>query len=351
MLALLNTEPLLVSTGIVALAEVGDKTQLLSLILAARFRKPWPIILGILLATLANHSLAAALGTWITHLFSPDTLTWIVGLSFIAMAFWMLIPDTCDESDTDHGRFGVLGATLMAFFLAEMGDKTQIATIALAAQYNALPSVVAGTTLGMMIANVPVVFLGEKLAHRLPVRPIHLLAALVFAALGIFALAEAGDNWQSAKIFVSQLRVIHNFDFALLLDSGLALLAAALLGGLQCLDFRAGWRSDHGPWSALMALAAAAFVDVAARTGGAAAITPLMGYWLLLVGLLGAGILARTGIRPQSLERVTTLLGASAIGIAAGAGWIGEALEITGGMLAITALFRNRAAGESMHVD
>ncbi|RXF07706.1 TMEM165/GDT1 family protein, partial [Enterococcus faecalis] len=160
----------LVSTAIVALAEIGDKTQLLAFILAAKFRRPWPIVLGILVATLANHAFAAAVGTWLTTLMGPQTLRWVLGLSFIAMAVWTLIPDKLDEDDAKLPRFGVFGATLMAFFLAEMGDKTQVATVALAAQYQALVAVVAGTTLGMMIANVPAVLLGDRIAARMPVK-------------------------------------------------------------------------------------------------------------------------------------------------------------------------------------
>ncbi|MBM3204120.1 TMEM165/GDT1 family protein [Candidatus Woesearchaeota archaeon] len=201
----MNPESWLVSTGIVALAEVGDKTQLLSLVLAARFRKPWPILLGILLATLLNHSLAAALGVWITTALSREILAWILGSSFILMAFWMLIPDTCDEEAAHYGRYGVFVATLLAFFLAEMGDKTQIATIALAARYDALGGVVAGTTLGMMIANAPMVFLGEKLAHRLPVRPIHRLAALIFLILGGVVLGETGESGRQVLAFLAGL--------------------------------------------------------------------------------------------------------------------------------------------------
>ncbi|MCZ2096556.1 MAG: TMEM165/GDT1 family protein [Anaerolineae bacterium] len=150
-------EAFLVSTGIVALAEIGDKTQLLSFILAAKFRKPWPIVLGILVATIANHAFAGAIGTWITSLMSPETLRWVLGLSFLAMAAWILVPDKFDEKDAKLAHMGVFGTTLVAFFLAEMGDKTQIATVALAAQYQAFVAVVAGTTLGMMIANVPAV--------------------------------------------------------------------------------------------------------------------------------------------------------------------------------------------------
>jgi putative Ca2+/H+ antiporter (TMEM165/GDT1 family) len=184
-------EALLVSTGIVALAEIGDKTQLLSLLLAARFRKPWPIIVGILVATLANHALAGALGGWLTTLVSPEALRWILGLSFVAMAAWMMIPDKLDEDDAPRLRFGVLGTTIVAFFLAEMGDKTQIATVALAARFGTVVPVVLGTTLGMMIANVPAVLAGDKLAHRLPVKLVHGVAASVFAVLGIAAIASA----------------------------------------------------------------------------------------------------------------------------------------------------------------
>ncbi|MBI5039728.1 MAG: TMEM165/GDT1 family protein [Gammaproteobacteria bacterium] len=187
-------EAFLISTGIVALAEIGDKTQLLAFILAAKFRKPWPIILGILVATLANHSLAGALGAWITSLMEPRTLRWVLGLSFVAMAIWTLIPDEFDEDDARLARFGVFGTTLIAFFLAEMGDKTQVATVALAAQYQAIFVVVAGTSLGMLIANVPAVLLGDRIAQRMPVRLVHGIAAAVFALLGIATLLGAGEN-------------------------------------------------------------------------------------------------------------------------------------------------------------
>jgi putative Ca2+/H+ antiporter (TMEM165/GDT1 family) len=187
-------EAFLISTGIVALAEIGDKTQLLAFILAAKYRKPWPIILGILIATLANHGLAGALGAWITTLMSPEVLRWILGLSFIGMAVWTLIPDKFDEKDAKLARFGVFGTTLIAFFLAEMGDKTQIATVALAAQYHAFLPVVLGTTLGMMIANVPAVFLGDRIAHRMPVRLVHGIAAVIFALLGVATLLGAGQS-------------------------------------------------------------------------------------------------------------------------------------------------------------
>lgn len=184
----------LISTGVVALAEIGDKTQLLAFILAAKFRKPLPIILGILTATVTNHAFAGALGSWITSLLTPEALRWVLGLSFIGMAIWTLIPDKFEEGDAKLARFGVFGTTLVAFFLAEMGDKTQIATVALAAQYHALFSVVAGTTLGMMIANVPAVFLGDRIAHRMPVRLVHCVAAAIFAILGLATLLGAGER-------------------------------------------------------------------------------------------------------------------------------------------------------------
>ena len=182
-------EAFLVSTGIVALAEMGDKTQLLSLVLAARFRKPWPIVLGILVATLANHGLAGALGSWITSLLGPEVLRWVLGGSFLAMAVWMLIPDKLDdEDDNDAPRMGVFLTTVVAFFLAEMGDKTQIATVMLAAQYNAWFMVVAGTTLGMMLANAPVVWLGDAITRRISLKWVHRISAVVFAVLGGLAL-------------------------------------------------------------------------------------------------------------------------------------------------------------------
>ena len=187
-------EAFLVSTGIVALAEIGDKTQLLAFILAAKFRKPLPIIVGILVATLANHGFAGALGSWITSLVGPETLRWVLGISFIAMAIWTLIPDQFDEDDAKLSRYGVFGTTLIAFFLAEMGDKTQIATIALAAQYHTFFAVVAGTTLGMMIANVPAVILGNRIAKRIPVKLVHTVAAIIFAALGVATLAGVGES-------------------------------------------------------------------------------------------------------------------------------------------------------------
>ncbi len=182
-------EAFLISTGIVALAEMGDKTQLLALILAARFRKPWPIVWGIFVATIANHALAGAAGAWVTTVLGPDVLRWVLGASFIAMAVWMLIPDSVDDEEASGTpRFGVFGTTLVAFFLAEMGDKTQIATVMLAAQYQAWGWVVAGTTLGMMLANAPVVWLGDKITKLVPLRVVHIVSALIFLGLGLFAL-------------------------------------------------------------------------------------------------------------------------------------------------------------------
>lgn len=185
-------ESFFVSTSVVALAEIGDKTQLLSLILAARFRKPLPIVLGILVATLLNHGLAGALGAWLSTLFAPETLNWIMGISFIAMGLWILVPDKLDEQDVavPQKQMGVFFATLFAFFLAEMGDKTQFATIALAAQYHQVLMVVLGTTLGMMLANVPAVYLGHRFADRLPTKLVHMIAAVIFVAIGLWTLAR-----------------------------------------------------------------------------------------------------------------------------------------------------------------
>jgi len=188
-------EAFLVSSGIVALAEIGDKTQLLAFILAAKFRKPMPIIFGILAATLVNHGFAGALGSWITMLMGPETLRWVLGVSFIAMAAWTLIPDKFDEDDAKLARFGVFTTTLIAFFLAEMGDKTQVATVALAAQYQNLFAVVAGTTLGMMLANVQAVIMGDRIAHKMPVKLVHRIAAAIFAVLGVATLLGAGQSF------------------------------------------------------------------------------------------------------------------------------------------------------------
>jgi len=182
-------EAFFVSTGIVALAEMGDKTQLLALVLAARFRQPWPIVLGIFTATLINHALAGAAGAWVTSVLGPDVLRWVLGASFIAMAAWMLVPDKIDDDETpSQPRFGVFGTTVMAFFLAEMGDKTQIATVMLAAQYHSYYWVIAGTTLGLMLADAPVVWLGERMTRLVPLRVVHTASALLFAGLGLWAL-------------------------------------------------------------------------------------------------------------------------------------------------------------------
>ena len=186
-------EAFLVSTGVVALAEIGDKTQLLSLVLAARFRKPLPIIAGILVATLLNHALAGAVGAWITSLLGPTVMRWVLGVSFLAMAIWTLVPDKLEaENAGPAGRFGVFGTTVVTFFLLEMGDKTQIATVALAARFPSLSAVVAGTTVGMMLANVPAVLVGDKAAGRLPIRVIHGIAAVLFAVLGVLTLLGVG---------------------------------------------------------------------------------------------------------------------------------------------------------------
>ena len=186
-------EALLMSTGVVALAEIGDKTQLLAFILAARFKKPAPIIAGILCATVINHGLAGALGVWITSTVSPEVLRWILGASFIGMAIWTMIPDKIDEDETHVARkLGVFGATFITFFLAEMGDKTQIATIAMAAHYGSPLVVVIGTTLGMLIADVPAVFVGEHMAAKIPMKLVHGIAAALFALLGAATLLGAG---------------------------------------------------------------------------------------------------------------------------------------------------------------
>jgi len=190
-----SMESLFVSTGVVALAEIGDKTQLLAFILAARFKKPLPIILGILCATVVNHGLAGALGAWITTTISPEMLRWILGASFIGMAIWTLIPDKIEEEETQiASKLGVFGATLVTFFLAEMGDKTQIATVAMAAHYPNPVLVVIGTTLGMLLADVPAVFVGDKLASKIPMKLVHSIAAAIFAALGVATLLGAGSK-------------------------------------------------------------------------------------------------------------------------------------------------------------
>jgi putative Ca2+/H+ antiporter (TMEM165/GDT1 family) len=189
-------ESLLIPTGVVALAEIGDKTQLLAFLLATRFKKPVPIIAGILLATILNHALAGALGAWITATLSPQAMRWILGLSFIGMAVWTLVPDKIEEEEMQVAKkFGVFGATLITFFLAEMGDKTQIATVAMAAHYPNPVLVVIGTTLGMLIADVPAVFLGNRFAARIPMKLVHGTAAALFAAMGVATLLGVGASF------------------------------------------------------------------------------------------------------------------------------------------------------------
>ncbi|MBP5992952.1 MAG: TMEM165/GDT1 family protein [Acinetobacter sp.] len=183
----------LISTAIVALAEMGDKTQLLALLLAARFRKPVPILIAILLATIINHGVSAVIGQWITTVLSAEILLWIVSIGFIAMAAWMLVPDQLDDESENINKwqkYGVFGATFVLFFLAEIGDKTQIATVALAARFDSIFWVTAGTTLGMMLANAPAVFIGNKLADKLPISLIHKIGAAIFFLLGVGALVQ-----------------------------------------------------------------------------------------------------------------------------------------------------------------
>lgn len=182
-------QTLLIATGVVALAELGDKTQLLSLVLAARYRRAWPIVLGILVATLANHAVAAWAGAWIAARMPEELLRWLLAASFVAVALWALKPDTISEGEAQTAsKYGAFVATTIAFFLAEIGDKTQVATVMLAAKYQPLWEVVVGTTLGMMLANVPVVFLGARFAHRIPLGAARITAALVFAALAVAVL-------------------------------------------------------------------------------------------------------------------------------------------------------------------
>ncbi|MGY4828168.1 TMEM165/GDT1 family protein [Sphaerotilaceae bacterium SBD11-9] len=190
----MSFEAFWVSTGIVALSEIGDKTQLLALLLAARYRKPVPIVLGIFVATLANHAAAAALGAWIERLIDPAWMRWILGGSFLAVAAWMLIPDKMDDEGqtAGTGRWGVFGITVVAFFLAEMGDKTQVATVMLAARFKSLLWVTMGTTLGMMLANVPAVLFGERAVRFVPLAWVHGLAAVVFAVVGVLVLFGVG---------------------------------------------------------------------------------------------------------------------------------------------------------------
>jgi len=189
-----SMDAFLVSTGIVALAEIGDKTQLLAFLLAARFRRPLPIVAGIFVATIANHACAAAVGALVSRLLGPDVMRWVLGIAFLGMAAWVMVPDEVVEEETPLARFGVFLTTVLAFFVAEMGDKTQVATVALAARYSSAVAVVAGTTLGMMLANVPAVVFGDRIAGRVPLKLVHGLAALVFAVLGIATLSGAGRS-------------------------------------------------------------------------------------------------------------------------------------------------------------
>jgi len=185
-------EAFFLSTGIVALGEMGDKTQLLAMLLAARFKRPLPIVLGIFAATVVNHAAAGAVGGWVASALGPNLVRWVIGLSFIGMAGWVLVPDKIDEDEAVTGRYGVFATTAIAFFLAEMGDKTQIATVALAARYDDLAAVVAGTTLGMLIADVPAVFLGDRIARRVSMKWVHGIAAALFAVLGVLTLFNVG---------------------------------------------------------------------------------------------------------------------------------------------------------------
>jgi putative Ca2+/H+ antiporter (TMEM165/GDT1 family) len=187
-------EVFLIAFSTIAIAEMGDRTQLLSLFLSAHFRKPWPITAGIFLATLANHALAGLAGVWFGRYLTPPVLDATVGVSMLAMAGWTLIPDKLD-GDTRIANRGAFVTTLLAFFVAEIGDKTQIATLALAAGYSNLPAIVAGTTAGMLVANVPVVFLGTAFARRLPMKQIHYAASLLFAVLGVYFIARATAHW------------------------------------------------------------------------------------------------------------------------------------------------------------
>ena len=187
-------EAFLVSAGVVALAEIGDKTQLLAFVLAARYRRPWPIIAGIFVATIVNHAIAGAVGAWLVHVLGPVALKWLLAVSFFGMAAWILVPDTLDATaDQRKTRFGLFGTTVVTFFLAEMGDKTQLATVALAAKYASFFWVVAGTTTGLLLADIPAVLIGGRLSARLPTRAVHAIAALMFVALGVIVLLGSAD--------------------------------------------------------------------------------------------------------------------------------------------------------------
>jgi Ca2+/H+ antiporter, TMEM165/GDT1 family len=190
-------EALFLSIGVVAFAEIGDKTQLLAFILAARFKKPFPIVAGILCATLVNHGLAGVFGSWITSVISPGIMRTVLALSFFGMAIWTMIPDKIEEEETQVAKqFGVFGATLITFFLAEMGDKTQLATVALAAHYGAPLMVITGTTLGMLVADVPAVFIADKFAARIPMKAVHSVAAGIFAVMGVLTWFKVDKLFQ-----------------------------------------------------------------------------------------------------------------------------------------------------------
>jgi putative Ca2+/H+ antiporter (TMEM165/GDT1 family) len=187
-------EAFLVSMLVVAVGEIGDKTQLLALVLSARYRRPLPIVLGILAATVANHALAGAVGEWVRAAMNPQTLRWVLGASFMAIGAWALKPDKLEGTRSDMGHYGVFAVTVCAFFLAEMGDKTQLATVALAARFHAFIAVVAGTTLGMLIANVPVIAIAHKAAPQLPLKAIRMTAAGLFVVLGLAVLFGKGPH-------------------------------------------------------------------------------------------------------------------------------------------------------------
>jgi putative Ca2+/H+ antiporter (TMEM165/GDT1 family) len=189
-----HMDAFLVSTGIVGLAEIGDKTQLLAFLLAARFRRPLPIVLGIFVATVANHAFAAAVGALVSDLLGAGVMRWVLGLSFLAMAAWIMVPDEIDEQEAQLAKYGVFVTTLIAFFIAEMGDKTQVATVALAARYESMAAIIAGTTFGMMLANVPAVYFGERIANKVPLKLVHGIAALIFAVIGMATLLGMGKG-------------------------------------------------------------------------------------------------------------------------------------------------------------
>ncbi len=188
-------EALLTSTAVVALAEIGDKTMLLAIVLATRFRKPLPIILGILVATLANHGIAAFLGQSIASILEGEWFRYAVGISFVAMALWTLVPDKFEDEEQKASRFGAFLTTTVAFFIVEIGDKTQIATIALGAQFQNVLMVTVGTTLGMMLANVPAVYFGNRIVEIVPLRLVRMIAALLFLAIGVWVIAETAGIW------------------------------------------------------------------------------------------------------------------------------------------------------------